>query len=268
MKLFLASISLLLVAAACSNGTRSDETGNTDTAAATPEQQLKDAMRRYPDSLKLRDSLIVLYADKGEYDAALSVVNEVLAKDSTIAYFWDVKARLHGFNDDTANAIRSLEKAAELNPLPEYLQSLGYLYADTKNEKALTIGDALIYAKKAASGKEALLIKGMYYSKTGDSKKAIALFDEALAESYTFMFAYREKAITQYNTGRYADAIKTLEKATTLQNDFDEGYYWMGRCYEKLGNVTEAAENYKMAVLYSRDGYAEAADALSRLGVK
>jgi tetratricopeptide (TPR) repeat protein len=265
MKIILTAISILLALVACNNETGTEEA---TTVVETPEEQLKKAINAYPDSLQLRDKLITLYEQKDDYDAALAVVNEVLAKDSSIAYFWDVKAKLHGLTDDTASTIRALEMAVELDPQPEYLQSLGYLYADTKNEKALVIGDALIFAKKAASAKEALLIKGMYYSKTGNSQKAIALFDEALAQSYTFMFAYREKAITQYNTGKYADALKTLEKATTLQNDFDEGYYWMGRCYEKLGKITDAAENYKLAVLYARDGYAEAADALGRLGIK
>ncbi len=33
---------------------------------------------------------------------------------------------------------------------------------------------------------------------------------------------------------KYEDAIKVLKRAVTIQNNFDEGYYWMGKCYEKL----------------------------------
>ncbi len=219
--------------------------------------------------MQLRDKLISLYADKGAYESAIATVNQALAKDSSIAYFWDIKSKLHGFNDDTSNAIKALEMAAGLNPLPEYLLSLGYLYADTRNEKAVEIADALIYADKAAAKKEALLIKGIYYGKTGNEQKAIGLFDQALALDYTFMFAYREKAMVQYNQGKYAEGIKTLQRATTLQNSFDEGYYWMGRCYEKIGKTTEAIDSYNKAILYAPENdYAEASDALGRLGVK
>jgi tetratricopeptide (TPR) repeat protein len=266
MRVLLSAIAMLLAVAACNNNKATEKDVN---AVLSEEDQLKNAIKIYPDSMLLRDKLITLYADKENYEAAIATVNQVLAKDSTIAYFWDIKANLHGFNDDTINAIRSLERAADLDPQPKYLLSLGYLYADTRNEKAVIIGDALIYAHKAAAKKEALLIKGIYYRNTGNSQKAIGLFDEALAIDYTFTFAYREKAITQYNGGKYAEGIKTLERGTTLQNSFDEGYYWMGRCYEKLGKTAEAIENYKKAILYAPgQDYAEAGDALSRLGVK
>jgi tetratricopeptide (TPR) repeat protein len=266
MKVILSAILLLTGILACNSNTVTEKEVNT---TVSEEEKLKNAIKAYPDSMQLRDSLITLYTSKEDYESAIATVNQVLAKDSSIAYFWDLKANLHGVTDDTANTIRSLERAVAINPLPKYLLSLGYLYADTRNEKAVTIGDALIYADKAAAKKEALLIKGIYYGKTGNEQKAIGLFDEALAIDYTFMFAYREKAIVQYNQAKYADAIKTLERATTLQNRFDEGYYWMGRCYEKLGKTQEAIESYSKAVLYAQDNdYAEASDALSRLGVK
>jgi tetratricopeptide (TPR) repeat protein len=265
MKVILSAI-VLLAAVACNNNKATEKEV---TAIISAENQLKNAIKTYPDSMQLRDSLINFYTAKDDYESAIATVNQALVKDSTIAYFWDLKANLYGATDDTSNAIKALERAVELNPLPEYLLSLGYLYADTRNEKAVTIGDALIYADKAAAKKEALLIKGIYYRNTGNSKKAIDLFDEALALDYTFTFAYREKAITQYNGGKYAEGIKTLERGTTLQNSFDEGYYWMGRCYEKLGKTAAAIESYKKAILYAPDqDYAEAADALSRLGVK
>ncbi len=266
MKVLLSAMGILLALVACNNNKATEKEVNTVISA---EQELTNAIKTYPDSMLLRDKLISFYADKEDYESAISTVNQALAKDSTIAYFWDIKSKLHGFNDDTSNAIKALEMAAGFNPLPEYLLSLGYLYADTRNGKAVDIADALMYAEKAAAKKEALLIKGIYYSKTGNEQKAIGLFDQALAMDYTFMFAYREKAIVQHNLGKYADAIKTLEKATTLQNSFDEGYYWMGRCYEKMGKNTEAIDSYKKALLYAPgQDYAEANDALSRLGVK
>ena len=78
------------------------------------------------------------------------------------------------------------------------------------------------------------------------------------------MFAYREKAIALYDQGKYQDALSVLKKATTLQNGFDEGYYWRGRCFEKLNKLADAMEDYRTALLYN-PGYAEAKDALARL---
>lgn len=265
MKIKWSIIPLLLLASACSDTPKKEPPANIVIDAAA--EGLKKSIAQYPDSLQLRDSLITYYANNQNYDAALAATDSLLGRDSTIAYFWDVKARLHGLNDDTAQAIRALERAAALNPLPEYLMSLGYLYADTKNDKALVIGDALLYADKANAAKEALLIKGIYYSKAGDKQKAIGQFDQAIKIDYTFMLAYREKAMVLYDLGKYNDALQLLTKATTLRNSFDEGYYWMGRCSEKLGNLAKAAEYYQLALAYSPD-YIEAKDALEKLGVK
>lgn len=257
---------VLLAGAAACNNTATKEPANS--VAVTPDELLKKSIAQFPDSLNLRDSLIKYYAQTDNYEAALAATDAVLKKDSTIAYFWDMKAKLHGMMDDTAQAIHALEVASELNPLPEYLMSLGYLYADIKNEKALVIGDALIVANKANAQKEGLLIKGIYYSKTGNKPKALALFSDAIKMDYMFMFAYREKAIVLYDLGQYNEAIALLDRATKLRNDFDEGYYWLGRCNEKLGKTTEAVNYYQLALMYANGDYLEAKDALERLGVK
>ena len=49
-----------------------------------------------------------------------------------------------------------------------------------------------------------------------------------------------------------------------FQNNFDEGYFWMGKCYEKLGRKDEAIESYQRALLYDKD-YIEARDALNKI---
>ena len=81
------------------------------------------------------------------------------------------------------------------------------------------------------------------------------------------MIAYREKAIALYDQALYEEALGVLEKATILQNNFDEGYYWMGRCYEKLNRKEEAIDAYKTALIYDPE-FQEAQEGLTRLGVK
>ncbi len=233
----------------------------------TPEQQMKEAIAQYPDSLSLRENLAQFYFDAGRLEEGIAIADGVLKKDSMNDRWWDIKAALYAGNDDTTNAIKAWEKAADIRPLPQYLQSLGYLYADTKNEKAIMIADALLVADKAHSEREALLLKGIYYGNVGKTGSALQVFDKILGFDYTYMLAYREKAILLYNNGRYADALAVLQKATTLQNNFDEGYYWMGRCYEKLQKSSEAIESYQTALMYDPN-YIEAKDALGRLGVK
>lgn len=250
---------------ACNN--KEEKQADTQAPPAGKEQALKNSIATFPDSLLLREQLVQYYRDNGQYDKALASTNEALQKDSLNARLWDIKAVLHFENGDTLNAIQAFENAVSILPEPEYLMSLGSLYAQTKNARALLVADLLARPKNGNTAKEALFIKGLYYNYAGHKGKAIALFDQCLAIDYTFMFGYREKAIALYDQGKYADAVKVLDKAVTLQNNFDEGYYWRGRCLEKLNKPADAAEEYRTALMYSPD-FVEAKDALARLGAK
>ncbi len=265
---YLLAIPLLVAALWSCSGNGNDSSAKNDPpVAASPEAQLKASITRFPDSLLLRESLVQYYRETDRMDEALNATQQVLVKDSLNDHWWDMKAILHAENDDTALAIRAWERAVDIAPLPKYLLALGYLYADTKNEKALFIADGLLAADKAHSEREALVIKGIYYRNTGNLKEGIKCLDQALAIDYTYTIAYREKAILLYNNNQFAEAITLLKKGTTLRNNFDEGYYWMGRCYEKLKQLPEAIECYQQALYYDKN-FLEAQDALARLGVK
>ena len=252
----------------CNNGDNdNNNNSDTDTQTIPKEQQLKKAVAQYPDSLLLLENLIEYYRNNGSYDTAINLTSEAIKKDSENVELWDIKGTLLFENGDTLKSIKAYETAINIYPLPEYIISLGTLYAQTKNPKALTMADALLIADKAKAEREALFIKGLYYAYTADRQKAIIFFDSCVSIDYTYMFAYREKAIALYDMGKYEDALEVLNKAVTIQNNFDEGYYWRGRCYEKLGRKQDAIENYQTALLYDKN-FIEAKEALARLGVK
>lgn len=227
-------------------------------------QSLKDDIQKYPDSLVLIQNLIESYRNKGYYDSALAVTDSEIKKDSGNAYLWNIKATLFFENNDTPNAIKSLEHAIDIYPLPDYLIALGTIYAETKNKNALMIADELLHSNKTKSGKDAYFITGLYYNYMNEYAKAISYFDSSLRLDFTYMYSYREKAIALYNLEKYQEALTVLKRAVTIQNNFDEGYYWMGRCYEKLNQKEDAIQSYQSALLYDKD-FAEAREALNRL---
>ena len=230
----------------------------------TTKEGLENAIKKYPDSLMLVQNLIELYRDEGSYDSALALTDRQIKIDSNNAYLWNMKATLHFENEDTTAAIRSLEHAIEIYPLPEYLIALGTVYAEIKNPKSLAIANELLINNKEKSGKDAMFIKGLYYSYSNEKKKAINYFDSSLSMDFTYMLSYREKAIALYDMGNFEDAVKVLKRAVTIQNNFDEGYYWLGRCYEKLGKKEDAVESFETALLYDKD-FVEAREALDSL---
>ncbi|MEP7238844.1 MAG: tetratricopeptide repeat protein [Ferruginibacter sp.] len=266
-KLILPCLILLITIMACNNQDQEKKPTEQTTQSTGREQQLKDSIAKFPQSLLLKEELIQLYRDSADFDNALATVDMALQKDSFNVRLWDIKATLHYENEDTLNAVKAFETALKINPSPRYLILLGSLYAQTKNIKALAMADALLNSKQPETQKEAFFIKGLYFNYAGDKNKAIGFFDKCLNLDSRHMFAYREKGIALYDLGKYEDAITVLDKAVTLQNNFDEGYYWLGRCLEKLNKPADAIEEYKTALLYSPD-YTEAKEALERLGVK
>lgn len=229
-------------------------------------QFLEQDIKKYPDSLLLVEKLIQYYRETGAYDSALAVTEQAINKGANIHGLWSIRGTLFYENGDTVNAIRSFEQAIEIYPLPDYLIALGTIYAQKKDAKAISVANSLAGADAAKSktGKDAYFIKGLYYNVTGDRKKAIALFDSCIALDYNYMFAYREKAIAFYDQGKYKEALQVLEKAVEIQNNFDEGYYWMGNIYKKLHKNDQAVENYRRALLYDKE-FIEARDSLKTL---
>jgi tetratricopeptide (TPR) repeat protein len=254
----------ILVLVACHNN---EVAGPSNTDLPSKEKELKDAIQAYPDSALLLENLVQYYRENGNYAQAIGSINSALTRDSMNARWWDVKATLLFENADTLAAIRAFEKSVSILPQPDVIISLGVLYAQTSNTLALAMADALLQANKADAEKEAYFIKGLYHSNKGDKNEAISFFDKSLKLNYSFMEAYREKAIALYDMGKYKDALAVLDKAVTLQNGFDEGYYYKGRCLEKLSKIPEAIEMYQRALLYDPN-YIEAKEALARLGVK
>ena len=260
-KLFFGFFLLVFIFLVACNDTATDKAAGTMPAA---EKELRDAVVAHPDSFALKEKLIKYFSDNSNFGQAIAETENAIKADTANAKLWDIKSMLYFLNRDTTHAIAALEKAIAIDPQPVYKISLGLTYAQTKNQKALELSDELLKDPKAKAGMQALFIKGFYFSYMGDNQKAISFFDDCLALDYTYIDAYKEKSICLYNLSKYTDAITSLKKAVALQTTYDEGYYWLGRCYQKLNDTAKATENYQLALQIDPD-YAEAKDALNRL---
>jgi len=264
-KTFFSVITIILFS--CSNNATEDKTSAANNTIPEQEKKLRDLVAQYPDSLLLYENLIQYFRENGNYSQAIAETWYALKRDSSNGRLLYMNAILLSENEDTLQAIRAWEKVVDSDPQPENVLSLGSLYALTKNPMALTMADALLLAPKANARVKALFIKGLYYSTAGDKTQAIDFFNKCLSLDYSFLFAYREKAIALYDTGKYLDALKVLELSLAIKQTNEEAYYWMGRCFEKLGKKEEAIQNYQLALQIDKE-YIEAKDALGKLGVK
>ena len=258
---------LILFLAAC-NSEKKQDNAVKPAADSIPamEKKMQDDIARYPDSMLLKKNLARYFKDNGDYESAIKVISQAIAKDSSSAELWDIQGTLHFLNEDTLASIRCYERAVDILPDPELVISLGTLYAQTGNLKALLMADGLLSADKAKAEKEAYFIKGLYFSKINEKQKAIGYFDKCLALNYTYMDAYVEKGMALYDMKKYEEALAVFDKAITVQNSFQPAYYYEGKCLEKLNRKEEAIQAYQNAVTLDPDDV-EAKDALGKLGV-
>ena len=256
--IFLCICAIALTITSCNNAEV-----NSDQPTPEQEKELRNLVLKFPDSGLVRENLIQYFRENGNYGQAITETDIAIQINSLNDRLQDIKATLHFENGDTLQAIECFENAISINPKTVYIISLGSLYAQTKNPRALTLADALIAATGANAQPQAIFIKGLYFSYTGDKQKAIGYFNNCLQLDYRNMMAYREKAICYFDLATYDLALEVMKNAVKVQNTFDEGYYWMGRCYEKLGKRKEAIENYELA-LQIDSNYLEAKDALKR----
>jgi tetratricopeptide (TPR) repeat protein len=260
-------IAILFIALFSCNAKNDNLVENAQTTIAGEELAMKKAIESHPDSTILIQNLVYYYAKGQNYDGALGVLNKAIARDSANPFLWDMRGSISGEKGDTAQAIYCFEKAVQIYPEPTYIISLGALYAETSNPKALDLADALLEGSKARAEKEAYFIKGLYYSYKNEKEASIPFFEKCMLLDYNFMQAYLEKALSLYDLKKYTNAALVLEQAVKVQTQFDKGYYYLGQCYEKLNRREEAIEVYQIA-LEIDPNYQEAKDALGKLGLK
>lgn len=255
---------LLSVCLSCGGG--HDQPANINQVPGDSLAMLRGLVEKFPDSLEAR-ALLSQWLERNQgVDSALRPILQGLALDSSQPFLYNRKAVLMLARGDTATAIRDLLQS--LNREPEQTDvhlELGFLYAAQKNKNALVVADFLLsQAEEPLLKSQARYMKGIYYTNAGMKKEALAMFNEVIINDYTFLDAYLEKGILLYNDKKYADALKTFDKALTVSNTNAECYLWAAKCLEAMGRKAEALDFYKKTVGLNA-GLKEAEEGVGRL---
>lgn len=251
-------------------GCTNDDTGKKDVipsadSSSKTEQLLNDSTTT--DSMRVQ--LIEQLVQDSTYDKALLQIEKLLQKDSSNPGWLYIKADALEKMGDTASAILNYNKA--VNSAGIFIDAeirAAILFAEKADANALKLCDRLL-ANPGAVGyrSDVLRIKGIYYAKSGNSKKAIEQFNQIISEDYTYLDAYIEKGLVYFDTKNYKDAWTVFAKSTEVSNKFAEGYFWMAKAEERMNQKAEAAANYKRALALDQS-LSEARQAIQRLETK
>lgn len=206
-------------------------------------------LKELPQSLMLQLNLAHGYQALNKWAEGLAICDRLLHQFPQQVDVLKLKAELLDNKGDTAASLATLEKAYQITPYDiELNYILALKFAELKNPKLLILCDSLKKVDSLNTHAEPDYYKGIYYSNLGDKQKAISEFNIALSRDYYFLDGYIEKAAAQYDLKRYEDALKTLQLLLTISPKYADGYYWVGKCLETMGDKEQANLNYQKAL--------------------
>ncbi|RYD86898.1 MAG: tetratricopeptide repeat protein, partial [Sphingobacteriales bacterium] len=198
---------------------------------------LQSARRALPESIALAIGLARGYQKKGRPAEALEICNNIINALPNQLDALLLKADLLEETGRSAEALQTLETAYSYAPFDvELVHRVGFAYALAGNPKLLPLTDSLMQLDKQGLHPEPYYFRGVYYEKKGATTEAIHWLDEAVRHDYNFIDAYMEKGQILYNGKRYEDALKTFQLALTITPTFSDGYFWVAKCLEAMGN--------------------------------
>ena len=214
---------------------------------------LESLNQQFPSNVQVARLLADAYVFSGKPGRALTIYNEMIAKDPLDPETQYEKALLLEQLKDTAQAILALQKAYATQRVDTYGLELAHLYAEQKNPKALEICDYILKRDSARLLIDPLFIKGIYYANTRQYPKAIVQFDSCITRDWKTTDAYLEKGRAYFHMENFNAAMQTFNMAITVTNTDPDAYYWLGRCYEAQHRKMDAINNYRKAIALDKD---------------
>lgn len=205
-----------------------------------------------------------LYLIAKDYDNALKNADLAVKYDmyNDKAYF--VKAYTFLELGDTTKAISSFQTSVEQNPdyYNGYLQ-LGLLYTELNDPLAIQYFENALAVKP--NDKDALYAKGMYEQEHEMYNEAMKSYTQAIKAHPNFREAYYNMGfLHMYYLKLYREGLNYFNQAVEVDPEYYQAYYNRGYSFELLGDIGNAAKDYRKALSIQPD-YTMAAKGLERV---
>jgi len=218
-----------------------------------------------PNNKDAYQKLAELYFYATQYKEALGNLDKVIKLDinSSKAYF--MKGMCYRDMGDTAKAISSFQTAIEQKAdyYDAFLQ-IAMMHHARNNKLALQYYDAAIRVNPKST--DAFYGRGLYHQEVEhDFDKAIQDYTSCVQINKNAIKAHFALGFVHYEYLKvYDQAIKHYTDAINVDPNYAEAIYNRGLCYEALGNIAAAAQDYRRAIDVRKD-YPLAKDALARV---
>lgn len=163
----------------------------------------------------------------GKYEEAVNAVSQAIQKHPKASQGYRLRAVAYIKSENFDAAVADIEKALQY--------SKGETYSDATSQDAASV----------------YVLRGRNLASKGDPIGATADFDRALALNPTLWLVYLSKGMTEYDAGRFTEAIADLNRWMAKESDESLTVIALtvqGRCYQKLGQESSARANVRRII--------------------
>ncbi|MFQ5561140.1 MAG: tetratricopeptide repeat protein, partial [Nitrospinota bacterium] len=233
-------------------------------------EQFEQAKEMRPKSARIHVLLGEAYAKLKKFKSAEKSFEQATETNPRYLKGHTARANFHLKHGNKGAALDSLEQARIISPdNAERQTKIGEIYLeDGKMEKAKSAFSAALEHDPQKSREV-----GELYLKTGKAKEAETFFRKALKQcNDTMSRQEKEETIHIFNRlgialrkqGRWSDAISEYENSLKINPNDEVLYYNMGKAYLEGGDVDQAANCFRKALLID-PGFTEATEELEKL---
>ncbi len=228
------------------------------------KKALEKCLELDPDNEDARSKLAEIYFIVRKYPEAMEHTRYLLGKNATNARALFMEGMIYKETGDTASAINRFQRTLEADGrfYNAYMQ-LGVIFTARGNPVCLEYFDGALRAKP--SSEEALYGKALW-------EQEHDMLDEAIRDYTSILQLNPNHRNAHFNLGYihyaylkvYDQAIRHYTDAIAADPQYTEAFYNRGLCYEAVGDIRAAAEDYNKA-LALRPGYPLALQGLQRV---
>lgn len=194
-----------------------------------------------------------IYLQKGDYDAALSDINQAISAKDNIGEYYLLRGIINRELNQLDLALQDAERAEALQQKSPrlYILMADILQENKKyNEAARYINGVLALAPFDAS---VYYVQGMLQTKTGDTLQGLASIEKAMALNPAYFRSYPRASSLYQHRGDYENAKRVVQNGLIHFPSNADLLVEMGRMYSDLSLADSALIYYARAIQIKKD---------------
>ena len=210
------------------------------------EEIYKNVLISDPQQSDAQYLLGIISLNKGNYEAAIKLIDKAITIDPTKAPYYNDCAQAYTALGNTENAINYYKKAITLNKNNiEAYNNIGNIFREIGEHE-----QAIIHLKKAID-LDSTFTEGHYnlaltYNENNDYKNAVFYYNKTIEINPNFFAAYNNLGLIYKKNHDIETAFQYFKQAISINPKYLDAYSNLGYTYLLYANTDEAFRNFKI----------------------